>query len=349
METIPENQAAVLPLSGYRILDLTKLLPGPLATLWLGQRGAEVIKVESPASPDPVRFYPPMKDGVSVFYTALNEGKTNLELDYRSEEGRAEFLRMVETADVVVEQFRPGVMQAFGLGYDELRKHNGRIILVSITGYGQTGEMATAPGHDINYLSYSGLLDGLRDRGGNPILPTAQIADVAGGSMQALNATTTALLHRERTGEGQQLDVSMTHSVSVLHTLRMAEEKASGSHGDYLSGGLASYNVYRCEDGRHVVLGALEPKFWQKFCDLVGHPEWGGRLMETELIAEVAALFATQSMKHWTDKLENEDVCLSPVLTVLEAMNHSLFKKGFPASMGGESLPAAPESGADND
>ncbi|MFT4982879.1 MAG: alpha-methylacyl-CoA racemase [Bacteroidia bacterium] len=337
------------PLQGYRILDFTKLLPGPLATLWMAQQGAEVIKVESPSSPDPVRFYPPMKNGVSVYYTTLNAGKKSLCMDYRSDQGREAILKLVETADVVIEQFRPGVMEAFGLGYETLKIRNPKIILVAITGYGQTGEMASAPGHDINYLGCSGMLDAQRDSKGNPIISAAQIADVAGGSMMALNATTSALLHKERTGEGQHVDVSMTHNVSVLQSMRIAEELETGKSNGYLSGALASYNIYKCSDGRHVALGALEPKFWQKFCNLVEHPEWGGRLMEKELISEVQELFSGQSMKHWTDKLENEGVCLSPVLTVQEAAKHPLFTNGFPAGFGNSELTPAPKLGTDND
>ena len=336
------------PLRGYRILDFSKLLPGPLATMWMAEQGAEVIKVESPQSPDPVRYYPPMKDGVSVFYNALNAGKKSLSIDYRSDDGREAILKLVESADVVIEQFRPGVLNAFGIGFETLKKHNPKIILVSITGYGQAGEMASTPGHDINYLGYAGMLDAQRDSNGNPIISTAQIADVAGGSMMALNATTSALLHRERTGEGQHVDVSMAHNVSVLQSMRIAEELQTGTHGGYLSGALASYNIYECADDRHVALGALEPKFWQKFCNLMGHPEWGGRLMEKELIAEVAALFSTQPMKHWTDKLENEGVCLSPVLTVQEAAKHSLFNGGFPSGFGASEIKEAPTLGADN-
>lgn len=335
-------------LQGYRILDFTKLLPGPLATMWMAQQGAEVIKIESPQSPDPVRFYPPMKDGVSVFYTSLNAGKKSLSVDYRSDDEREAILKLVESADVVIEQFRPGVLDAFGLGYKTLKERNPKIILVSITGYGQEGEMAMTPGHDINYLSYSGMLDAQRDAHGNPIISTAQIADVAGGSMMALNTTISALLHRERTGDGQHVDVSMAHSVSVLQSMRIAEELETGEHGGYLSGALASYNIYECADDRHVALGALEPKFWQKFCNLMGHPEWGGRLMEKELIAEVAALFATQPMKYWTDKLENEGVCLSPVLTVREASEHPLFGGGFPQAFGNDVMKGAPNLGAHN-
>ena len=337
-------------LNGYRVLDFTKLLPGPLATLWMAQQGAEVIKIESPKSPDSVRWMPPLsEDGNSAFYHALNAGKKSVSVDYRSEAGREVILKLVEIADLVIEQFRPGVLSAFGLGYEQLKARNPKIILVSITGYGQSGEMASKPGHDLNYLSYSGVLDGLRDSNGNPVIPKAQLADVAGGSMMALNATVTALLHRERTGEGQHVDVAMAKNASVLQMLRIAEEKATGGDEGYLSGKLASYNVYRCADGRHVGLGALEPKFWQKFCNLVERPEWGGRLMEPELKQEVAKLFASQSVKFWTDKLENEDVCLSPVLSVQEAMNHPLFTEGFPNALGSTQLAPAPKLGADND
>lgn len=336
------------PLQGYRILDFSKLLPGPLATLWMAQQGAEVIKVESPQSPDPVRFYPPMKEGISVFYAALNAGKKSFCVDYRLDEGRELILKLIEKTDVVIEQFRPNVMKAFGLDYETVKKRNPKIIFISITGYGQTGKMAAKPGHDINYLSYAGLLDAQRTSGGDPIISAAQLADVAGGSMMALNATTSALLYRERTGLGQHIDVSMTHNVSVLQTMLITEELETGTNNGYLSGRLASYNIYKCADERHVALGALEPKFWQKFCNLMGYPTWGGRLMEKELIAEVAAEFITQPMQFWVDKLEKEDICLSPVLTVSEAANHSIFQNGFPTVFGSAELAPAPKLGADN-
>lgn len=339
----------ILPLKGYRILDFTKNLPGPLATRWMAEQGAEVIKIESPTSPDPLRFYPPMDGNISVLHATMNAGKKSLAVNYRSEEGLEQILKLVETADVVVEGFRPGAMQAFGLGYEQLKCRNPKIVLVSISGYGQEGEMSAVPGHDINYLAYSGMLDGLRDSNGDPVIPGSQLADVAGGSMAALNATTTALLHRERTGEGQHVDVSMAHSVSTLQSLRIAEEVATGINESFLSGRLASYNLYKCADGKHVALGALEPKFWQKFCELVDKPEWINRLFEDELKAEVQALIASQPRPFWTEKLENAGVCLSPVLTVQEAMNHPLFSKGYPSKTGKAELSKAPELGADNE
>lgn len=290
-----------------------------------------------------------MKDDMAVFYSTFNIGKKSLSVDFKAEDGLEQILKLVETADVVVEGFRPGVMAKFGLGYEQLKSRNPKIVLVSITGYGQEGEMSSMPGHDINYLAYSGMLDGLRDTDGNPVMPTSQIADVAGGSMAALNATTAALLHRERTGEGQHVDVSMTHSVSVLQSLRIAEEAVTGKNESFLSGRLASYNLYKCADGEHVALGALEPKFWQKFCELVEKPEWVNRLFEEELKKEVQALFESQLRTYWTEKLENAGVCFSPVLTVQEAMNHPLFSNGFPSKMGKTTLSKAPELGADNE
>jgi alpha-methylacyl-CoA racemase len=346
-----ERPASSGPLAGFRILDLTKLLPGPLATLWLAQQGAEVIKVEDPASPDPVRDYPPLKDGISVFYGALNAGKQSLALDYRKAEGREILLRLVERVDVVMEQFRPGVMEAFGLGYEALRKANPRIVLVSITGYGQTGPLAHFPGHDINYLSYSGLLDGLRDSRGTPLIPTAQLADVAGGSMMALNAVTTALLKRERTGEGGHVDVAITDSLPWLHTLRGAEELTTQGYEGHLSGRMACYNIYRCSDGRHVALGALEPKFWKRFCALAGRPDWEMRILENDqsrLKEEVAALFLLQPLSHWCDTLEGQEVCLSPVLTLRETSVHTHFAgRNFPPALGTSPSWPAPQLGAD--
>jgi alpha-methylacyl-CoA racemase len=354
-ETVNEHKERpkpVGPLAGYRILDFTKLLPGPLATLWLAQQGAEVIKVEDPSSPDPIRDYPPLKDGVSVYNSALNNGKKSLAIHFRTEEGKAILHQLVKDMDVVIEQFRPDVMKVFGLDYQTLKGLNPRIIMVSITGYGQTGPMAHFPGHDLNYLSYSGILDGLRDSNGTPVIPTSQLADVAGGSMMALNAVTLALLHRERTGEGQHVDVAMTNVLPYLHSLRWAEESATGHFAGQLSGKMACYNVYRCQDGKYVALGALEPKFWKRFCFLVAHPEWEGRILEANqsaLIAEVAALFSSNKMQYWVDKLEKEDVCFSPVLTLSEAANHRQFQQiGFPVPLGSSPTWPATPLGQDN-
>lgn len=336
------------PLKGYRILDFSKLLPGPLATLWMAQRGAEVIKVESSFSPDPIRFYPPIKDGVSVYYSTLNAGKKSISLDYREKDGAQKILELAKDVDVVVEQFRPGVMDEFGLGYEAFKKVNNGIVYASITGYGQSGGMAQMPGHDLNYLAYSGVLDGIRDNDGRPVIPTSQVADIAGGSMSVMNEVSLALLHKERTGEGQHIDVAMTASIASLQLTRIAEMKTTGEFEGMLCGRLASYNIYKCADGRYVVLAALEPKFWQKFCDLIDKPDWAGRLMEEELVQEVASLFSTKPMQHWVDELENLNICLSPVLTLDEAMNGQFFNDGFPLDIHWDALTPASELGAHN-
>lgn len=340
------------PLAGYRVLDLTKLLPGPLATMWLAQQGAEVIKLEDPGSPDPIRDYPPLDNGISVFHAALNAGKKGLAIDFRSEQGKELLKRLIQDVDVVIEQFRPGVMDAFGLGYKILKQWNPKIIMVSITGYGQVGPLANYPGHDINYLSYSGLLDALRDTEGNPVIPTAQLADVAGGSMMALNAVTLALLHRERTGQGQHVDVVMTDTLPYLNMLRWAEEHATNNYHGHLSGRMACYNVYRCSDGRHVALGALEPKFWKRFCMLAERTDWENRILETDqtgLIGEVSDMFSKHDLSYWTEKLEHQEVCLSPVLSLQEAAVHPHFQhKGFPPPLGKADVWPAASLGDDN-
>lgn len=319
----PQRQG---PLADVRILDLSRLLPGPMATLLMAQMGADVIKIEDPSSPDPVRGFPPFVDGQSAFYLHLNRTKRSVGLDLNQAEGRELFLHMVKQSDVVVEQFRPGVMEALGLGYQVLKTANPRIILCSITGYGQTGPMAHFPGHDLNYMAYTGLLDSMRTNEGRPTLPAFQAADVAGGSHMAVSAILAALHQRHGTGLGQHLDVAMTDSLFHLNALRIAEERATGQFNRDLAGSLASYNVYACADGQHVALGALEPKFWERFCALVDRPDWATRILDPNretLKAEVAALFAQQPRQHWLDLLEQQEVCLAPVLTPLEGLAHS--------------------------
>lgn len=313
------------PLTDVRVLDLSRLLPGPMATLLLAQMGADVIKIEDPSSPDPVRGFPPFIDGESAFYLHLNRSKRSLGLDLNQAEGRNIFFELVKQSDVVVEQFRPGVMEALGLGYEVLQGVNPKILLCSITGYGQTGPMAHFPGHDLNYMAYTGMLDGMRDAHGVPVVPTFQAADVAGGSHMAVSAILAALHQRQTTGLGQHLDVAMTDSLFHLHALRIAEERGAGHFNRDLAGSLASYNIYACADGQFVALGALEPKFWERFCTLVGRPDWAPRILDADrelLKTEVAQMFALKPRQHWLDLLEHQEVCLAPVLTPLEALAH---------------------------
>ena len=214
---IHPRQPTTGPLLGLRILDLTRLLPGPLGTMLMADMGADVIKIEDPNAPDYVRSFPPYVNGESVNYMAYNRSKRSVLLNYQTPDGRDQFLDLVKTADVVVEQFRPGHLDRLGIGYAAARAVNPRIIYVSVTGYGQTGPYAHLAGHDLNYIALAGVLGLTGDNSGtNPTIPGVQLADIAGGSYMSVVATLAALYARERTGEGQHVDVSMTDAVMPL-------------------------------------------------------------------------------------------------------------------------------------
>lgn len=311
------------PLVGIRILDMSRLLPGPLATMMLADMGAEVIKIEDPASPDQVRNYPPFIGNTAAYYLAVNRSKRSLAINYNTDEGQKVIYDLVKTADVFVEQFRPGVMDKLGFGYKTLKQLNPRLVYVSITGYGQTGPWAQEAGHDLNYIARAGLLGVTGTTDGQPIIPGAQIADIAGGSYMAMNAIMAALLSRDRTGQGQHVDVSMMDAVMPLSTFAFTrtqtDKVAVKPSGHELSGKLANYNVYQCSDGKFVALGALEPKFWQGFCKAVNKPDWAqsllleGEAME-DLKKQVSALFSTQTQEQWLALSNQYDFCLSAVL-----------------------------------
>jgi crotonobetainyl-CoA:carnitine CoA-transferase CaiB-like acyl-CoA transferase len=310
------------------VLDFTKLLPGPLATRQLAEMGFRVVKIEHPDSPDPARFYPPMIDGQGAVFVALNADKELLSIDYRSLQGREAILDWVRRADVLVESFRPGAMAAWGLDYESLSAVNPGLVYASVTGYGQTGPRAKLAGHDLNYIALSGLLALNFDAQGDPVIPDMQIADVAGGSQQAVNAVLHALLERGRTGRGRYLDISMLDGVRPLLTVARAfiaaGEAFEPGRPSILSGRWANYNVYRCADGRHLALGALEPKFWNAFCLWAGRPDWAERFTvddagQAELRRELADFFLQKNMAEWTALSEGTDFCLTPVLYPDEA------------------------------
>ena len=318
-----------LPLAGIKILDLSRLLPGPLATQMLADMGAEIIKIEDINSPDYIRFFPPFVDDDSALYLSLNRNKRGIALNLKSEEGKEFFFSLLKTADVVIEQFRPGVLDKMGIGYEYAKSINPKIIYVSITGYGQTGPYAQKAGHDLNYIAISGLLANIGTKE-KPVIPGVQIADVS-GSYAAVNGCLAALLQREKTGEGQHVDISMTDSAVPFATLIHAAAWADGRNIErenfQLSGELVNYNVYETADAKFVALGALEPKFWMTFCDAVNKPEWKNKTFGPadeiqKLKEEVSSLFKNKTRNDWEEFSEQHDVCLSPVLETNELQNN---------------------------
>ncbi|MFN8353759.1 MAG: CaiB/BaiF CoA-transferase family protein [Spirosomataceae bacterium] len=313
------------PLSGIRILDLTRLLPGPLGTMLMADMGADVIKIEHPEQPDYVRMFPPYLKGESAHYLAYNRSKRSLTLNYSTSEGQAVFFDLVKSADVVVEQFRPGFLDKIGIGYQAAKAHNPRIIYVSVTGYGQTGPYAHLAGHDLNYISYAGVLGVTGSADDAPVIPGVQLADIAGGSYMSVIATLAALQARTQTGLGQHVDVAMTDAVmpllSVSYALYSAMNVSVPRGMLPLSGGAANYNVYRCADAKFIALGTLEAKFWNKFCDLVEKPSWKNFIIPNPIElpqqkAEVAQLFSTQPQAYWIALGTVHDLLISPVYEV---------------------------------
>jgi crotonobetainyl-CoA:carnitine CoA-transferase CaiB-like acyl-CoA transferase len=322
-----KRKPATGPLKGIRLLDFTRLYPGPLGTMMLADMGAEVIKIEDMNTPDYMRFYPPYIASESAGFLAVNRSKRSIALNLKHKKGVDIFFSLLPTADIVVEQFRPGVMDEMGLGYETARRVKTDIIYVSLTGYGQNGPYAKDAGHDINYIGYSGILatTGLRKTG--PIIPGPQIADVAGGAYMTIIACLSSLWAREKTGQGQKVDVSMLDAILPLMTLQMAHYHAAGlapAPGEAaLTGGLACYGVYKCADGKYIALGILEEKFWKSFCEMVGRPEWIDQQFvigeEAErLRGAIAALFKTRTRDEWIAATKEYDTCLTPVLEIGE-------------------------------
>ncbi len=310
------------PLAGVRVIDFTRLLPGPLATMFLADMGADVIKVEDPDRPDYVREFEPKAGDTSMFYLSLNRSKRSLAVNYLSDEGKDIIYNLVKHSDVLVEQFRPGVMNDMGFGYDKLSQINPRLIYVSVTGYGQQSLLAMAAGHDLNYIAIAGALGITGYENAAPVIPGFQLADIAGGSYMTMNAVTAALYQREKTGLGDYVDVAMTDCTLPLSAMQFAYfqglKKEPGRGKFELSGALPNYNIYACSDGKFIALGSLEPKFWNSFCKKAGRKDWalGFLKKDEELIAlknEVAQYFKTRTRAEWLSFFKNEDICLTPV------------------------------------
>ncbi len=325
-----ERPAPRAPLAGIRVLDLTRLLPGPFAGQTLAELGANVIKVEEPGLGDGSRALPPYVNGVGLGFLASNRGKRSAALNLKAPAGREALLRLVDSADILLEGYRPGTLARLGLGHETLRARNPRLIICAITGYGQRGPYSQRAGHDLNYLGYAGLLGHLSRPGAPPHNPGAQLADIAGGALMGVIGTLAALVARDVSGQGQVVDVAMLDGSMALAPLLMSgaayglTELAQGA--GLLTGALPGYNVYETADGRYVTLAALEPKFWAEFCRRAGRPDLEPRHFPRDdaerdaTIRELAALFRTKTRDEWLALLADADACFGPVNTVVEAL-----------------------------
>jgi crotonobetainyl-CoA:carnitine CoA-transferase CaiB-like acyl-CoA transferase len=365
----------VLPLEGVRVLDLSRLLPGPYATLVLADLGADVVKVEDPRSGDGLRWLPPLVGSQSGAFHALNRNKRSLALDLKAEGGPAVLRRLASHFDVLVESFRPGVLDRLGAGYAALRGENPRVVFCALSGYGQTGPYRDLAGHDLNYCAIAGAL-ALNGPEEAPIPCGVQPADMA-GAWAAVTGILSALHRLSKTGEGGYVDVSMTEGVLGMLAMQLGMASARGAPlrrgREHLSGAAACYRAYRTLDGRFVALGALEPRFFARFCAAVGRPELASRQLEQDgrgPVEELEALFASRSRDAWTRLGREQDLCLTPVLEGDEPREDpQLIARGvfteLPTSWEGRSVPTiatpvrvddarapmrpAPELGADTD
>jgi crotonobetainyl-CoA:carnitine CoA-transferase CaiB-like acyl-CoA transferase len=316
------------PLDGVRILDLTRLLPGGYCTMLLADLGADVIKVEEPGRGDYVRLLPPLVDGESAFHLALNGGKRSVTLNLKSPDGVAALRRLARSADALIESFRPGVLEDMGVGHAALAEENERLVYVALSGYGQDGPYRDRVGHDINYVGVAGALGLNAPPGGAPIVPPVQVGDLGGG-MAAAVGLLACLDEARRTGRGRFVDIAMMDVAFSWLQVPVAEYLATGTPsrpgGAWLTGGFAFYRVYRTGDGRHLAVGAVEPKFWQVFCEALGLPELAAEQLagperQEEMSAQVAAVLASRPRHEWLATFEGLEACVAPVNDLLEAL-----------------------------
>jgi crotonobetainyl-CoA:carnitine CoA-transferase CaiB-like acyl-CoA transferase len=340
------------PLSGLLVLDFSTLLPGPLATLMLAEAGAEVIKIERPGGED-MRNFPPMWQGESAAFAMLNRGKTGLSLDLKSAADRDRLKPLLERADILVEQFRPSVMERLGLGYNAVRAINPRLIYCSISGYGQSGPRAGEAGHDINYIGNTGLLDLQPGPADRPVVPPMLVADIAGGSFPAVINILLALRARDQTGQGCRLDIAMTDAMFTFAWYALALGQASGrfpAPGELsLAGASPRYQLYPTRDGKIVACGALEQKFWLAFAKAINLPgEFIDDSRDPRAVRDaVAAIIAKKTDDEWRPILAAADCCVTVVVPLEQAIRDPHFAgRGLFAhrvqGAAGQSMPALP-------
>ncbi len=345
----------VQPLTGFRVLDFTTLLPGPMAGLMLAEAGADVVKIERPGTGEEMRHYAPRWGRESISFAMLNRGKKSLAIDLKDRRALSLLEPLIAEADILIEQFRPGVMERLGLGYGAVARLNPRIVYCSITGYGQAGPKADTAGHDLNYIGDAGLLGLGMGPAEAPVVPPVLAADLAGGSYPAVVNILLALFQRERTGHGTHLDIAMTDNLFMLMSWALGEGVATGhwpGNGDsLLTGGSPRYQIYPTADGRFVAAAPLEQKFWDAFCRLIELPDplCDDSRDPQATIAAVRGIVAGRDAAHWRRVFYQEDCCCSIVATLEEAVRDGHFRaRGLFSHMleneEGEHVPALPVS-----
>lgn len=304
------------PLDGLVVLDLTRLQPGNYATLLLADMGAEVIKVEEPGRGDYIRWTPPMLGGSSAMHEVVNRGKKSITLNLKSERGPELLGRLAADADVLIESFRPGVLDRLGTGYSELSQINPALVYVAITGYGQDGPYKDRAGHDINYLAYSAVLGSGGERDGAPALPSVQIADLSGAMMAVIGALG-GLHQRAATGKGSMVDVGMMDVAISWLALHLAPWFAGESPlrrgAGYLNGGFAFYRVYRCADDKYLSVGAIEPQFWSALCSTLDRQDLLSEQFSPGTHEVLEGIFLTKTRDEWVSMFEQTEACVAPV------------------------------------
>ncbi len=323
-----------LPLEGVKILDLSRLLPGPYCTMLLADMGAEVIKIEEPKRGDYNREWFPKKVKNSGYFIGVNRNKKSLTLDLKKEKGKEIFYKLVKDADVVVESFRPGVVERLKIDFKTLKQINPKIVYLSLTGFGQNTSWKHRPAHDLNFLALSGILSfsGTRDKK----LPVygIQIADYA-GAVFGIIGILTALLRRDKISEAQYIDIAMMDCLYSFLSMIAGKFFIDGlipePAEDMLTGGFACYNIYETKDRRFITIGALEEKFWERFCELIEKPEWKSEIFnkekQKEIINQLENIFKEKTLDEWTEIFKNEDVCVEPVLNLKEAFESKYAKE----------------------
>ena len=319
-------------LEGIKVIDFSTLLPGPLASLFLSETGAEVIKIEKPGVGDEIRLSNPQWGEQSVSFSLLNRGKKSLSLDLKDPKNLKILIPILKEADIIIEQFRPGVMKRLGLDYESIKKINQDIIYVSITGYGQYGQKSMVAGHDLNYIGNAGLLSISMGRDNDTVVPPALVADIAGGSYPAVINILLALRKRDLNKEGSYIDLSMTENLFPFMFWGLgsgfAHNKWPGNSDGVLSGGSPRYNIYKTSDGNYVAAAPLEDRFWNKFCEAIELPK---KFIKTQndqekVIQEIRKIIGQKEKNYWLDVFNKADCCCSIVKSIKEAINDNHFK-----------------------